>query len=199
MDRIVSFRQMKDGTFEDYRLLEQLEQGFIAGQADRILAALGALDHSLDGYPVTRFVHSLQSATRAERDGADEDMIVGALLHDVGDLLAPCNHSEVAAAIIRPYVREQVTWIVANHGLFQAYYYAHHYGKNRNARERLREHPWYQATVDFCERWDQSSFDPGYDTLPLAHFEPMVRRVFGRKAHDPMNLGTVVAPRPANS
>jgi predicted HD phosphohydrolase len=178
MQHIVSFRQMKDGTFEDYQLLERLEQGFIAGQADRILAALEALDHSLDGYPVTRFVHSLQSATRAERDGADEDMIVGALLHDVGDLLAPCNHSEVAAAIIRPYVREQVTWIVANHGLFQAYYYAHHYGKNRNARERLREHPWYQATVDFCERWDQSSFDPGYDTLPLSHFEPMVRRVF---------------------
>jgi predicted HD phosphohydrolase len=189
MKRSVGFRQMKDGTREDYLLLEEYEQGFIATQPERILEALRALDHSLDGYPVTRLGHSLQAATRAERDGADEDMVVGVLLHDVGDLLAPFNHSEVAAAILRPYVREQVTWIVANHGLFQAYYYAHHFGKNRNARERLRDHPWYSATVDFCERWDQSSFDPGYDTLPLSHFEPLVRRVFSRKAHDPLHLG----------
>ena len=124
--------------------------------------------------------HSLQCATRAHRDGADEEMVVAALLHDIGDLLSPFNHSELAAAVLRPYVAERTYWIVRHHGLFQSYYYAHHTGGDRHARDAYRDHPWYQDTVEFCHRWDQSSFDPTYELLPLEFFEPMVRRIFGR-------------------
>jgi len=184
MMRIVSFRQMRDGTREDYELLREYEAPFLARLPDTVLDAVRALDHSLDGYPVTRFTHSLQTATRALNDGADDDMVVAALVHDVGDILAPFNHAAVAADILRPYVRAEVTWVIEQHGLFQSYYYAHHYGANRNGRERFRDHPWFQRCADFCERWDQASFDPDFPTLPLSAFEPAVRRVFMRPAHD---------------
>ncbi len=185
MSRIVSFRAMQDGTREDYLLLDQAEKDYAAGLADRLLDAVRKLDHSLEGYPVSRLTHSLQTATRARADGADEELIVAALLHDIGDELAPYNHAEVAAGILRPYVREEVTWIVEQHGLFQTYYYAHHLGGNRNARERLRSHHWYAGCAAFCERWDQASFDPRYPTRPLEDFVPLVRSIFGRAPHDP--------------
>lgn len=185
MSRIVSFRQMKDGTREDYLLLEESERRYAAGLADRVLKSLGGLVHSLEGYPVSRLGHSLQAATRALRDDADEELVVAALLHDIGDELAPYNHAEIAAGILRPYVREEVTWIVAQHGLFQNYYYVHHFGGERNARERLRGHPAFEACVHFCAAWDQSSFDPDYPSEPLTTFEPMVRRIFARTPHDP--------------
>jgi len=185
MKRIVSFRQMQDGTKEDYLLLDESERRYALGLADRVLESLRRLDHSLEGYPVSRLGHSLQAATRALRDRADEELVVAALLHDIGDELAPYNHAEVAAGILRPYVREEVTWIVAHHGLFQNYYYVHHFGGDRNARERLRGHPAYDACVHFCAAWDQSSFDPDYASEPLATFEPMVRRIFARAPHDP--------------
>lgn len=188
MSRIVSFRQMKDGTKEDYLLLDESERRYAAGLSDRVLESLRRLDHSLEGYPVSRLQHSLQAATRAMRDAADEEMIVAALIHDVGDELAPYNHAEVAAAILRPYVREEVSWIVAHHGLFQNYYYVHHLGGDRNARERLRGHPSYEACVHFCAAWDQCSFDPDYPTEPLGTFEPMLRRIFARPPHDPRYL-----------
>jgi predicted HD phosphohydrolase len=157
---------------------------------DRILAALRKLDQSLQGYQVTRLGHSLQTATRALRDGADDELIVAALIHDVGDDLSPYNHAEIAAGIIRPYVRAEVTWIVEQHGLFQTYYYAHHYGRDRNGRERFSGHPWYQACKDFCAKWDQASFDPGYASLPLTTFEPRLREIFSRPPHDPRIVGT---------
>ena len=185
MNRLVSFTQMKDGTREDYLLLDQSERELATRLPERILGALRDLDHSVDGYPVTRLGHSLQTATRACRDGADDELVVGALIHDIGDLLAPYNHAQLAAAIIRPYVREQVTWIVEQHELFQTYYYLHHMGGNRYARERLREHRWYEDCVHFCERYDQSSFDPAYRTMPLAELEPLLRQVFSRAPHDP--------------
>jgi len=188
MSRIVSFRQMKDGTKEDYLLLDESERRYAAGLSDRVLESLRRLDHSVEGYPVSRLQHSLQAATRAMRDAADEEMIVAALIHDVGDELAPYNHAEVAAAILRPYVREEVSWIVAHHGLFQNYYYVHHLGGDRNARERLRGHPSYEACVHFCAAWDQCSFDPDYPTEPLGTFEPMLRRIFARPPHDPRYL-----------
>ncbi len=140
--------------------------------------ALEGLKHSLSGYQVDRHEHSLQSATRAYRDGADEETIVAALLHDLGDELSPYNHSEFAASILRPYVSDKLYWIVKHHGVFQMYYYAHLTGGDRNARDRFRDHPYYQDAVDFCEKWDQRSFDPAYESLPLEFFEPMVRRVF---------------------
>jgi len=185
MSRVVSFREMKDGTKEDYVLLDESEKKYAEGLGDRVLEALRKLDHSLEGYPVSRLQHSLQAATRAMRDGADEEMIVGALIHDIGDELAPYNHAELAASILRPYVRAEVTWIVAQHGLFQNYYYVHHFGGDRNARDRWRSHPWYQACVHFCAAWDQCSFDPDYRTESLDAFEPLLRRIFAREPHDP--------------
>jgi predicted HD phosphohydrolase len=186
---IVSFHRMEDGTREDYALLERAEREYVRALPDRLMEALQKLDHSLQGYPVSRLGHSLQAATRALRDGADDELIVAALIHDVGDDLAPYNHSEIAAGIIRPYVRPEVTWIVEQHGLFQTYYYAHHYDRDRNAREKFRGHPWYQACHDFCANWDQSSFDPGYASEPLAAFEPRLRDIFSRPAHDPRYVG----------
>ena len=179
----VGFTAMADGTREDYELLDRFEDEFAAGTADRVLAHLRELADSVAGYQVDRLEHSLQSATRAYRDGADEEMVVAALLHDVDDLLAPHSHGELAALLLRPYVTERTYWIVKHHGLFQFFYYAHHLGGDRHARDRYRDHPWYQDAVDFCHRWDQCAFDPDYDTLPLEFFEPMVRRVFAREPY----------------
>ena len=198
MTGMVGFRRMEDGTREDYLLLDRSEREYARTLPDRVLEALTGLDHSLEGYPLSRLQHSLQTATRALRDGADEELIAAALLHDIGDELAPYNHQDIAAAILKPYVRAEVTWIVAHHALFQNYYYVHHLGGDRHARDRLRDHPWYQATADFCHRWDQCSFDPDYPTEPLATFEPIVRRIFMREPHDPRYAGAAAAaPAPA--
>ena len=134
---------------------------------------------------MTRREHGLQSATRAERDGADIDWIVSALLHDIGDIYAPYNHDEYAATILRPFVREQCTWVVEKHGDFQLAYYGEHVGADPEKRQAHAGHPYFDDCATFCERWDQSSFDPAYDHLPLAHFAPMVRAVFDRKPYDP--------------
>jgi predicted HD phosphohydrolase len=189
MTPIVSFRAMADGTREDYTLLNASEIEYARELPDKILAALEKLRHTLQGYPISRLEHSLQAATRALRDGADEELIVAALVHDIGDDLAPYNHQEIAAGILRPYVRPEVTWIVEQHALFQSYYYAHHFGGDRNARDRYRDHPWYEACKSFCANWDQNSFDPGYRWESLSHFEPLVRRIFTRPAHDPRYVG----------
>jgi len=195
MKPMVSFRRMEDGTREDYLLLDKSEREYAVALPDHVLGALRKLDHSLEGYPVSRLGHSLQAATRAFADGADDELLVAALIHDIGDELAPYNHAEIAAGILRPYVRPEVTWIVEQHGLVQSYYYAHHLGGNRNARDRLQGHQWYAACEAFCSRWDQSSFDPDYPTKPLEFFEPWVRRIFSRPAHDPR----YASPTPAVS
>ena len=187
--RVVSFHRMEDGTREDYELLERFEREYIRSLPDRVLAALRKLDSGLQGYSVSRLGHSLQAATRALKDGADDELIVAALIHDVGDELAPYNHSEIAAGIIRPYVRPEVTWIVEQHGLFQTYYYAHHHDRDRNAREKFQGHSWYRACKDFCADWDQCSFDPGYPSEPLSTFESRLREIFSRPAHDPRYVG----------
>lgn len=182
----VSFTQMKDGTKEDYLLLERLEKPYLSLTADRIFDELRRQgETTLEGYPITRLQHGLQSATRAEADGADIDWIVGALLHDIGDGLAPQNHDRFSAEVIRPFVRWDVAWVVEHHGIFQMLYYAKHYGWDENARDQFKDHPCFDSCAEFCERWDQSSFDPDYAMKPLEHFEPMVRQVFSRKAYDP--------------
>lgn len=184
--KTVSFTQMKDGTGEDYALLHDLEKPYHAMTADRILAELRRQgENTLEGYRITRLDHSLQSATRAEADGADIDWTVGALLHDIGDGLAPQNHDRFSAEVIRPFVRWEVTWTVEHHGIFQMIYYAHHYGWDRDARDRFKDHPCFETCAAFCERWDQSSFDPDYPSKPLEYFEPLLREVFARKAYDP--------------
>jgi predicted HD phosphohydrolase len=182
MSETVSFIRMADGTLEDYQLLHRLEVDFTAKTADRVLGHLGELRGSMGGHKIDRYQHSLQSATRAMRDGADEEMVVAALLHDIGDLLAPDNHSDFAAAILKPYVSERTHWVVKHHGIFQGYFFWHHLGGDRFAFEKYRGHPHFDACRSFCDQWDQTSFDPAYDTAPLAAFEPMVRRVFARPA-----------------
>ena len=176
----VSFSAMEDGTRADYDLIFAHEAAQSNGMADRVLRWLREMDQP-SPYRITRLGHSLQTATRAERDGADDETVVCALLHDIGDIVAPDNHSEVAAAILAPYVSEKNHWIIRHHGIFQGYYWFQFIGQDRHARERYRDHEHYQACVDFCARWDQASFDPDYDTLPLEHFEPMVRELFARE------------------
>lgn len=184
--KTVGFTQMKDGTREDYLLLRELEEPYIQGTAGRLLRELASLgEESLGGYRVNRLEHALQTATRARRDGADDDWVVAALLHDIGDGLAPQNHDRFAAEILRPFLREEVTWVVEHHAAFQMVYFAHHYGWNPNERERFKDSPYYQSCVDFCERWDQSSFDPDYEMDSLESFRPAVQRVFARKPYDP--------------
>jgi predicted HD phosphohydrolase len=184
-----SFTRMDQGTFEDYQLLEGRYKVLDQNLADEVLAMLGRLGGDPLGYKIDRFQHSLQTATRAMRDGADEETVVVALLHDIGDVLAPQNHSDLAAAVLQPYISARNHWLVRHHGIFQGYYFFHHVGGDRNAREKYRGHPLFEATAAFCENWDQSSFDPDYDTLPLEAFEPMVRRLFDRKPFQPAVIG----------
>ena len=176
----VSFKQMKDGTKEDYLLLDKHEKIFIKDTPNRILKYMSTLNTTLEGYQISRLEHSLQSATRALQDEAGEEMIVAALLHDIGDELAFHNHSEFAATILKPYVSEKTHWIVEKHGLFQLYYYAHHLGYDKNERDKYKGHKYYKDTIDFCENWDQKSFDPNFKSLTLKDFEPYVKKIFSR-------------------
>ncbi len=184
----VNWTKMEDGAQEDWDLLFRLEQQANSNVVDRVLAHLKLLDVDWGGYRINRYQHSLQSATLAERDGADEEMVVAALLHDMGDIISPFNHSEFAAAIVRPYVSEKTYWIIKHHGLFQSYYYNEYIGGDRDARDRFKDHPHYQACIDFCARYDQNAFDPDYDTLPLEHFIPAVKRVFARDVESHLEL-----------
>ena len=187
----VRITRKDEGTVEDYALLGKLEHEYVASLPDRLLGALEGLRSSLAGYKIDRLEHSLQSATRAEEDGADIEMIVAALIHDLGDDLAPENHSQMAAAIIRPYVREEVTWIIEHHGAFQMFYYGDAAGVNKDERERYRGHKWFDSCEQFCRDWDQMAFDPDYPTRPLSHFEPMLREIFTRTPFDP----AVITPK----
>ena len=187
--KTVDFTAMKDGTREDYLLLRPLEDAHLKGTADRIIRELKLqAEETLPGYKISRLEHGLQAATRAHREGADIDWVVGTLLHDIGDGLAPQNHDRFAAEILRPFMREEVVWTVEHHGAFQMYYYAHHYGWNQHEREKYKDSIYYQSCADFCERWDQSSFDPDYKSEKLDFFLPMVAQVFARRAHDPAVL-----------
>jgi predicted HD phosphohydrolase len=177
----INFTRMDAGTEADYQLLDRLSKVHEIGLADNVLGMLGRLAGDKLGYQIDRYQHSLQSATRALHDGAEEESIVCALLHDIGDILAPQNHSDLAAAVLQPYVSEANHWVIKHHGIFQGYYFWHFLGGDRNAREQYRGHRWFERCARFCERWDQLSFDPSYETLELDVFEPMVRRIFARQ------------------
>jgi len=177
-----TYRSMDQGTKEEYDLVFGYLKEFQKKLPDRLLENLRTLKDSYYGEPVDRLVHSLQTATRAHRDGRDEEFVVAALLHDLGDMLASDNHSDYAAAIIKPYVRPNTYWMIRQHGLFQGYFYFHHFGLDRNARDKHRGHPAFELCVDFCDKYDQMAFDPDYDTMPIEAFEPMVRRLFAREA-----------------
>ena len=174
----VSFTQMKDGSKEEYELLSKFEQEFAKNLPDRILEVLKNLDDSLDGYQVSRFEHSLQSATRAEKDGADEEMVVATLLHDIGDTLASANHADLAATMLQPFISEKNYWIVKHHGIFQGYYFFDYVGLDKNLRDQFKDHEHWNDCAEFCAIYDQNSFDPEYENMTLEEFEPMVKSVF---------------------
>ncbi|MEZ5244192.1 MAG: HD domain-containing protein [Acidimicrobiales bacterium] len=177
----VGWTRMEEGSAEDYRRLIALyDEHALGAVVDNILTILEKLRGPNLGYQVDRYEHSLQSATRAARANESDDLVVGALLHDIGDVFAPRNHSAAAASLLAPYVDEQTEWIVRHHGVFQGYYYFHHMGADRNARDAYRSSPYFDACAAFCAEYDQNCFDPKYDSLPIEEFEPLVRDVFGR-------------------
>ena len=175
-----SFHQMKESTAEDWAIIALQHAQLCEGLVDRTLAHLRLLDGDYGGFAVDRLTHSLQTATLAQKDGRQEDYVVCALLHDIGDTLAPNNHPEIGAAILKPYVSEELHWIVQHHGVFQGYYFWHHIGMDRDAREMFRENPWFDACAEFCELYDQAAFDPKGEIFSLDEFEPMVRRVLDK-------------------
>ncbi len=168
-----SFRSMAEGTAEDWRIICSV--GADTPLADGVLEQLQRLGEAPTGFAVDRLTHSLQTATRAERAGRPDHYLLAALLHDIGDNLAPENHSELAAAVLRPHLPDDLHWTVKHHGEFQRYYFGHFLGEDRDVRERHRGHQWFHLTEEFCEEFDQRSFDSDYPTLPLEHYEPLVR------------------------
>jgi predicted HD phosphohydrolase len=170
-----SFTTMAEGTAEDWSIIAGHTAEFMVGLPDRVLTHLRLLDGDFGGFPVDRLTHSLQTAARAERAGRDDAYVLCALLHDIGDTLGSFNHADIAAAIIKPFVSEELHWLVEHHAEFQGYYFFHHLGLNRDMRERHRGHPQYDATVEFCADFDSPAFDAAYDTPPLEHYEPLVR------------------------
>jgi predicted HD phosphohydrolase len=181
MEESINFTRMADGTYEEYQLLSRLYEPLVKHLPDEVIGMLNRLAGDKIGYKVDRYEHSLQTASRAFREGADEETVVCALLHDIGDTLAPENHAQLGAAVLRPYVSADNHWMIQHHAVFQGYYYYHHIGMDRDERERYRGHPMFERTAACCERWDQNSFDPDYDTMPFSAFEPMLRRLFARK------------------
>ena len=173
-----AFAAMDGASREDWMIIAGAMEPFQRALPDRVLAHLRLLDSDHGGFPIDRLKHSLQTATRALQDGRDEEYVVCALLHDIGDTLASANHPDVAAAILKPYVSEANHWMVEHHGIFQGHYYFHHFGLDADMRDRFRDHPAFAQTEEFCRLYDQTAFDPAFDTLPLETFEPMVRRVF---------------------
>ena len=171
------FHSMDAGTKEDWRIINRAMKPFIAELPDRVLAHLRMLQGDCGGFAIDRLDHCLQTATRAFKDGRDEEFVVCALLHDIGDLLGPRNHADVAAAILKPFVSEQNRWMVEKHAIFQGYYFFHHLGLDRDMRDQFLNHEWYDYTADFCREYDGPAFDPKYKNMPLEDFEPMVRRV----------------------
>jgi predicted HD phosphohydrolase len=175
-----NFTAMTNGSQEDWAAIASHSAHFNTGLADRILNHLKMLDGDFGGFPVDRLTHSLQTATRAHQAGEDEEYVVCALLHDMGDILGSYNHPDIAAAVLKPFVSERNHWMVEQHGIFQGYYFFHYLGLDRDMRERHRGHPDFEYTAQFCHKYDQAAFDPAFESMPLAAFEPMVQRVFQR-------------------
>lgn len=181
--RTVTWTAMEHGTRSDYQMLAPLADEHTRGAlVDNLLGMLDRLKGPTLGYQINRYDHSLQSASRALRAGERVDLVVGALLHDIGDVFAPENHSAAAASLLAPYVDDETHWVVKHHGVFQGYYYSHHLGGDRNERERFAESPHYDACVAFCAEYDQNCFDPAYDNLPIEEFRPLLDEVFGRES-----------------
>lgn len=182
--KTVGFTAMKNGTAADFEIIRENDDITARELPDRIIEHLREMALDDGAYKISRLDHVLQCATRAHRDGADDDWVAAALVHDLGDVLAPFTHGQVAAEILRPFVKEEVTWVVQNHGIFQMYYNKSLSHVERNSRDQFKDHPCYQLAVDFCEKWDQCSFDPHYPTENLEFFIPLIKRVFTRVPFD---------------
>ncbi|TML12181.1 MAG: HD domain-containing protein [Actinobacteria bacterium] len=173
-----SFKSFAESTRDDWDVISPQLEVTQSMVADRILEQLAFLEGDDGGFPISRIEHSLQTASRAEQDGRDEEYVVCALLHDIGDTLAPYNHPEIGAAIVKPFVSEANHWMVAHHGIFQGYYFWHHIGLDRNARDAHRDSPFFDHTAEFCAKYDQVAFDADYVSAPLEYYAPLVRRFF---------------------
>jgi len=181
-ERTVKFTAMKDGSPEDYQIIASNDEITTKELPNRLIEHLKEMDHDDGAYQISRLDHVLQCATRAYLDGADDDWIIAALMHDIGDVLAPFTHGQVAAEIIRPFVKEEVYWVVRHHGIFQMYYNTSLTADERNSRTQFNAHPFYQSAVDFCENWDQCSFDPNYPSESLDFFTSLIHKVFSKEA-----------------
>ncbi len=174
------FHAMVDGTAEEWANIAYASAAYARELPGRLVTHLKLLEGDCGGFAVDRLEHSLQTATRAHRDGRDEEYVVCALLHDIGDVLGPRNHADIAAAIVQPFVSEANHWMVANHAIFQGYYFFHHLGLDRDMRDQFRGHPHFEYTAQFCHLYDQAAFDPGFKSMPLEAFEPMLERVMSK-------------------
>ena len=182
-DQRAAFADMAASTAADWQVIMGHAVPYARALPGRVLDHLRLLAGDFGGFPVDRLTHCLQTATRAHRDGRDEEYVVCALLHDIGDTLGTYNHPDIAAAILKPFVSEENHWMVQHHGIFQGYYFFHHIGLNRDMREAFREHPLFARTEEFCRLYDGPAFDATAETLPLEFFEPMLRRVFAQPKH----------------
>ena len=180
MNDRATFTRMDQSTAQDWALIAAEFRPFSQALPDRILAHLKLLDGDYGGFPIDRYTHCLQTATLALRDGRDEEYVVCALLHDIGDTLGCYNHPDIAAAILKPFVDDANLWMVQNHGIFQGYNFFHHIGMNRDMRDMFKGHAHYARTEEFIELYDNPAFDPKGETLPITEFEPMLRRVFAQ-------------------
>lgn len=180
MSARAQFTRMEDSTAAEWRLIGAEFMQFAAQLPDRVIAHLKLLENDYGGFPIDRYSHCLQTATRALRDGRDEEYVVCALLHDIGDTVGTFNHADIAAAILKPFVSEENHWMVAHHAIFQGHYFFHHLGMDRDMREQFKDHPCYAHTAEFCALYDNPAFDPQGETLPIEAFEPMLRRVLAQ-------------------
>ncbi len=174
------FHAMVDGTADDYQKITAAFSTFSKTLPDRVMTHLQLLQGDFGGFAIDRFEHSLQTATRAFKDGRDNEYVVCALIHDIGDLLATFNHPELGAAMLKPFISDANHFMMQNHGIFQGYYFFHHIGLDRDMRESFRGHEHFEYTAQFCHQYDQAAFDPGYESMPLEAFAPMLREVMAR-------------------
>ena len=193
MNDRATFTRMQDSTAADWQKIGGEFMPFARQLPDRLIAHLRVLDGDYGGFPVDRYTHSLQTATRALKAGRDDEYVACALFHDIGDTLGTFNHFDIAAAILKPFVSAENHWMVQNHGIFQGYYFFHHIGLDRDLRNQFRGHPSYERTAEFCELYDNPAFDPKGETLPMSEFEPIVRRVFGQPKNSIYKAATPVA------
>jgi predicted HD phosphohydrolase len=192
MEHRATFTRMEDSTAADWKAIGGEFMQFASKLPDRVITHLRLLENDYGGFPVDRYTHCLQTATRALKDGRDEEYVVCALLHDIGDTLGSYNHADIAASILQPFVSEENHWMVKHHAIFQGYYFFEHIGLNRDLRDNFKSHPAYERTAEFCAVYDNPAFDPKGEALPLSEFEPMLRRVMAQPRQSLYKAATVL-------